>query len=104
MDVTAFANDLTLAYRSYSKIVLICDLIFDISLLREWFVKHFLRIKSKPKIMFPFFTQQEFTDIKIINHDHSSLRFIRFNLNCEGITISYSLMTYFVLRTASKLR
>lgn len=81
--MTAFADDLVLAYHSNSRINLISDVKFDISLFREWFSKHLLHISCKTKLMFPSFTQQGFTDVKTVNH--SCCRFKHFNFNCgEG--------------------
>lgn len=72
--VTAFADDLAIAYRSNNAFNLFVDINHDVSLLREWFASHKLIVSNKTKLMYFSLSGKEVTSGDIIFHSASCLR------------------------------
>lgn len=72
--VTAFADDLAIAYRSHNAFNLFGDINHDVSLLREWFASHKLIVSNKTKLMYFSLGGKEVTSGDIIFHSAKCLR------------------------------
>jgi len=73
-NVTAFADDLGLSYSAANLFELICDINYDVSILRSWFMKHKLVISNKTRLMFYSLTPQDVPAVDIIYHDPCCLK------------------------------
>ena len=86
--VTAFADDLALAYKSSTTFDLVCDINNDSAVLRNWFYKHKLLISDKSKIMFFNFPSNTPPNVELVFHDSCCPKF---NFHSSGKTYNAEL-------------
>lgn len=72
--VTAFADDLAIAYASGNAFNLFGDINHDVHLLRSWFASHKLVVSNKTKLMYFSLCSKEVPNNDVIFHTSSCMR------------------------------
>ena len=74
-NITAFADDLGIAYKSKTQFELVCEIDHDVGVLRNWFARHKLIISNKTRLMFVSLGQKEPPDFDFYYHDPCCCKF-----------------------------
>jgi len=99
--VTAFADDVAFTYHENTEFELVCNINFDLDLIRRWFYVHKLILSSKTKLMFFSIIKSPLFVDDISYHSGSCCRFnfsntFNSSLNCSDECFKIEVVEVFI--------